>query len=152
MCIQDGYELTDGYRTSRVPISPERSPEMPRLPDTDPGNEWILQGRPLDGQFVIYKQCPIRKLYDWSKTSKNVLVFDSHDGVTLRDRGHRIPGRLVEGVWQAHIGGDPCPVDPDATMVEVRGYGNLHIAGQFEWWKNDQIYRVTGLVDGYYYD
>lgn len=101
-----------------------------------------------------YVQEPIRKLYDFRKTGPNVLVVDSYDGCVMTTTHQEAikPRSLAKGIWQAHIGGDPCPVDPDAAMVEVRtSYGNAEsFACQVDW-SIDRIYKVTRLVWGYEY-
>lgn len=127
------------------------------LPDPDPGFEWVqspILGKKDSHKTVTFEQLPIRKLYDWSKVGPNVLV--SASGGRLSIMAHSCdPEELVLGVWQAHIGGDPCPVHAEATMIEVRGNNGRTIeraASDVDWsLPLDRIYRVTGLMDGYSY-
>lgn len=125
-------------------------PTQPQLPEPKPGHEWAVLETAFNGHRVVYEQTPIRKLYDWSKTGPNVLVLSSPGNVQTRMAVAPDPQQLIEGVWQAHIGGDPCPVDPDATMVE--DCCGLRVVASRVDWSRDVIYRVTGTVEGYSYD
>lgn len=131
------------------------------LPEPKEGYEWgepckvkrINVDEGFDG-LAIY-QVPKKKYYDWSKTSRNTLIVSGNGVIKcFKDCIQENSSYLAEGVWQAHIGGNPCPVDPEATMVEIRlpmgsTWGPC-VANNINW-SVDQLYLVVGLVDGYEY-
>lgn len=123
------------------------SPRTITLPAPKEGYEWVAS---TYGDIITHRQRPITKHLDWSKVGPYVLVLNHHGKVLPRSHTAS-PQELFAGTWQAHIGGDPCPVDADAVMVEVRGCGDTSLPARCFKWSVDQIYRVTGLVEGYQY-
>lgn len=108
--------------------------------------------------FKHFIQRPAKKLYDWSKTHGDVWVFDKLFRRNLA-RSVRLPAALVAVQWQAHTSCG-CPIDPEATIVEVR-FVNDHcwrgVASDFNWLSKDMEwriihFRVIGLVEGYSYE
>lgn len=111
-----------------------------------------------DGVTKYYKLIPAPptpspKQYNWSKTGRNVLVRDI-DG-SMRAKSECVDcqiAALITGFWQAHTG-NVCPVDPQATMVEVVG-SDMSVAPGLaanKDWNNIIHFRVIGLAEGYEY-
>lgn len=103
------------------------------------------------------KLTPERKVVDWGKVDKDVLVHpkcNADDCWVMRMEIANRPVGIYDG-WQAHITGGECPVDADAFMVEIRrgaaGPGSFPFTAREVNWYLVSQYRVTGLADGYEY-
>jgi hypothetical protein len=93
---------------------------------------------------------PKQKRYDWSKTSRECLVYLVTGGLCqLQDADYVVVTGIYEG-WQA-ITDDTCPVDESAVDVEYRAAPEGDIFVTYGSEPRLTQYRVKRLKTGYKY-
>lgn len=142
-----------------MPTAPPQAPVWAELPSPPAGYKWQRDSpAPMLGDTsarVGFSLVPIERFLDWGKIGARVALraknssapADSFRGAEGADT---LPRYQLSEEWQAHIGKDVCPLDPDAVLVKTRDDYSPKIAKDVDW-SRDQIYRVVGLVHGYQY-
>lgn len=140
--------------------------ELPEIPghewrDTD-YKDWCAtppdRGARIPGRFLV--ATPIKKVYDWNKTGNQTLVESQAGGLDEYGAMPRAELHAIHQGWQVHLGG-VCPVDPEASIVEVilrDGRKVKDLASDLNWDHNKPgefrdldiiAYHFVKLADGY---
>jgi len=124
--------------------------------------EYVYDGRNVirsklgryDSRLIL---TPTKKIHDWSRTSKNVLVYADGGRLEFREIADKFCFNVrYTRIWQAHTGKDICPVDKRCVLVDIEYWdsccsGSSIPAGSVRW---DDVaqYRVVGLAEGWEYE